>query len=77
MKRIDKLLAAMTVGEKIGQLNMMAAVTGQVLASGAAKDIRAAVVTSALVRLGLWRLSFMMKLRPGGRGRHRVRIAIE
>jgi beta-glucosidase len=43
MKRIDKLLAVMTVGEKIGQLNMVAAgyaVTRQVLASGA-KDIRA------------------------------------
>ena len=33
MKRIAKLLAVMTVGEKIGQLNMVAAgyaVTGQV-----------------------------------------------
>ena len=40
MNRIDKLLAAMTLEEKIGQLNMVAAgyaVTGPVLASGTAR----------------------------------------
>ena len=44
MDRVDKLLAAMTVEEKIGQLNMAAAgfaVTGPVLASKATEDISA------------------------------------
>ncbi len=48
MNRIENLLAAMTVGEKIGQLDMVAAgyaVTGPVPASGAGKDIRAGIVT--------------------------------
>ncbi len=48
MKTIDKLLAAMTPEEKIGQLNIAAvgyAVSGRVLASGEAKDIRAGIVT--------------------------------
>ena len=43
MTKIDKLLAAMTVEEKIGQLNMVAtgyAVTGPVLASGVIEGIR-------------------------------------
>ena len=41
MNRIDKRLAAMAVEEKIGQLNMVAAgiaVTGPLLASGAAES---------------------------------------
>jgi hypothetical protein len=37
MKRIDKPLAAITVGEKIGQLAMVAA--------GSAKSIRGGIVT--------------------------------
>ena len=44
MNRIDTLLAAMTLEEKIGQLNMAAAghaVTGPVLASGVTEGIRA------------------------------------
>jgi beta-glucosidase len=54
MNRIDKLLAAMTLEEKIGQLNMVAAgyaVTGPVLASGAAGDIAAGRIGSLL---NLW-----------------------
>ena len=48
MKGIENLLAAMTVDEKIGQPNIVAAgsaVTGQVPESGAAKDIRAGIVS--------------------------------
>ena len=51
MTRIDELLAAMTLEEKIGQLNMVAAghaVTGPVLAAGSEKDIRAGRVGSLL-----------------------------
>ncbi|MGH6829834.1 MAG: glycoside hydrolase family 3 N-terminal domain-containing protein, partial [Methylocella sp.] len=51
MTRIDKLLAAMTLEEKIGQLNMAAAghaVTGPVLASGVIEGIRAARIGSLL-----------------------------
>lgn len=51
MTRIDKLLAAMTLEEKIGQLNMVAAghaVTGPVLAAGIKKDIRAGRIGSLL-----------------------------
>ncbi|MCI0468399.1 MAG: glycoside hydrolase family 3 C-terminal domain-containing protein [Beijerinckiaceae bacterium] len=51
MTRIDKLLAAMTLEEKIGQLNMVAAdrtVTGPVLARGVNKDIRAGRIGSLL-----------------------------
>ena len=54
MDRVDKLLAAMTVEEKIGQLNMAAAgfaVTGPVLASRATEDIRAGHIGSLL---NLW-----------------------
>ncbi len=54
MNRIDKLLAAMTLEEKIGQLNMVAAgyaVTGPVLASGTAKAIGAGQIGSLL---NLW-----------------------
>ena len=54
MNRIDKLLAAMTLEEKIGQLNMVAAgyaVTGPVLASGAVGDIAAGRIGSLL---NLW-----------------------
>jgi len=51
MTRVDKLLAAMTVEEKIGQLNMVAtgyAVTGPVLASGVIEGIRAGRIGSLL-----------------------------
>ena len=51
MTRIDTLLAAMTVEEKIGQLTMAAAaqaVTGPVLASGVIEGIRAGRVGSLL-----------------------------
>src|ERR1700736_4003752 len=51
MTRIDKFLAAMTVEEKIGQLNMVAtgyAVTGPVLASGVIEGIRAGRIGSLL-----------------------------
>ncbi|MGB7043925.1 MAG: glycoside hydrolase family 3 N-terminal domain-containing protein, partial [Methylocella sp.] len=51
MTRIDELLAAMTVEEKIGQLNMVAAgyaVTGPVLASGVTDGIRAGRIGSLL-----------------------------
>src|SRR5271157_4456840 len=51
MTSIDKLLAAMTLEEKIGQLNMVAAdlaVTGPVLAADATEDIRAGRVGGLL-----------------------------
>ncbi len=51
MNRIDTLLAAMTLEEKIGQLNMAAAghaVTGPVLASGVIEGIRAGRIGSLL-----------------------------
>ena len=51
MTTVDKLLAAMTVEEKIGQLNMVAtgyAVTGPVLASGVIEGIRAGRIGSLL-----------------------------
>jgi beta-glucosidase len=54
MNRIDTLLAAMTLEEKIGQLNMAAAgraVTGPVLASGVIEGIRAGRIGSLL---NLW-----------------------
>jgi beta-glucosidase len=54
MNRIDKRLAAMAVEEKIGQLNMVAAgiaVTGPLLASGAAECIRARRIGNLL---NLW-----------------------
>jgi beta-glucosidase len=51
MTRIDKLLAAMTLEEKIGQLNMVATghtVTGPVLASGVTEGIRAGRIGSLI-----------------------------
>src|SRR3984893_6913079 len=54
MNRIDTLLAAMTLAEKIGQLSMAAAgraVTGPVLARGVIEGIRAARIGSLL---NLW-----------------------
>jgi beta-glucosidase len=54
MTRIDKLLAAMTLEEKLGQLTMAAAgvaVTGPVLAAGVKKNIRAGRIGSLL---NLW-----------------------
>jgi beta-glucosidase len=65
MNRIDKLLAAMTVEEKIGQLNMVAAgyaVTGPVLASGAAEDIRAGRIGSLLNLWGAFDVNAMQKI---------------
>ncbi|MDQ6867658.1 MAG: glycoside hydrolase family 3 C-terminal domain-containing protein [Pseudomonadota bacterium] len=68
MTRIDKLLAAMTVEEKIGQLNMVAtgyAVTGPVLASGVIEGIREGRIGSLL---NIW----------GAREAHAVqKIAVE
>ena len=54
MKRIDKLLAAMTIDEKIGQLNMVAAgyaITGPVLAGDVTKGVAAGTIGSIL---NLW-----------------------
>jgi beta-glucosidase len=54
MKRIDKLLAAMTIDEKIGQLNMVAAgyaVTGPVLAGDVTEGVRTGRIGSLL---NLW-----------------------
>jgi beta-glucosidase len=56
MDKVDKLLAAMTVEEKIGQLHMAAAgfaVTGPVLANKATEDIRAGHIGSLLSPWGL------------------------
>ena len=65
MNRIDKLLAAMTVEEKIGQLNMVAAgyaVTGPVLASGTASDISASRIGSLLNLWGAEEVAAMQKI---------------
>jgi len=51
MTRTDELLAEMTLEEKIGQLNMVAAghaITGPVLTAGSEKDIRAGRIGSLL-----------------------------
>lgn len=65
MKRIDKLLAAMTLEEKIGQLNMVAAgyaVTGPILASGTAKAIGAGQIGSLLNLWGAADVHAMQKI---------------
>ncbi|HUB65548.1 MAG TPA: glycoside hydrolase family 3 N-terminal domain-containing protein [Methylocella sp.] len=65
MNRIDTLLAAMTLEEKIGQLNMVAAgyaVTGPVLASGAADDIGAGRIGSLLNLWGAREVHAMQKI---------------
>jgi beta-glucosidase len=65
MNRIDKLLAAMTVEEKIGQLNMVAAgyaVTGPVLASGTESGIRAGRIGSLLNLWGAEEVDAMQKI---------------
>jgi beta-glucosidase len=65
MNRIDKLLAKMTVEEKIGQLNMVAAgyaVTGPVLASGTASDICASRIGSLLNLWGAEEVAAMQKI---------------
>src|SRR5450631_2280526 len=65
MNRIDKLLAAMTVEEKIGQLNMVAAgyaVTGPVLASGTESGIRAGRIGSLLNLWGVEEVDAMQKI---------------
>jgi beta-glucosidase len=65
MNRIDPLLAAMTLEEKIGQLNMVAAgyaVTGPVLASGTAGDISASRIGSLLNLWGAEEVAAMQKI---------------
>ena len=65
MNRIEKLLAAMTLEEKIGQLNMVAAgyaVTGPVLASGTAKGIGAGQIGSLLNLWGAPEVHAMQKI---------------
>ena len=65
MNGIDKLLAAMTVEEKIGQLNMVVAgyaVTWPVLASGTAEDIRAGRIGSLLNLWGAREIHAMQKI---------------
>jgi beta-glucosidase len=65
MTRIDKLLAAMTLEEKIGQLNMAAAghaVTGPVLASGVIEGIRAGRIGSLLYVWGAREVHAVQKI---------------
>ena len=65
MNRIDTLLAAMTLEEKIGQLNMVTAghaVTGPVLASGVTKGIRAGRIGSLLNLWGAREVHAVQKL---------------
>ena len=65
MNRIDTLLAAMTLEEKIGQLNMAAAghaVTGPVVASGVTKGIRAGRIGSLLNIWGAREVHAVQKL---------------
>ena len=65
MNRIENLLAAMTLEEKIGQLNMVAAgyaVTGPVLASGTAEGIRAGRIGSLLNLWGAQEIHAMQKI---------------
>src|SRR3984893_6208593 len=65
MTRIDKLLAAMTVEEKIGQLNMVAtgyAVPGPVLASGVIEGVRAGRIGSLLNLWGARDVHAMQKI---------------
>jgi beta-glucosidase len=65
MNRIENLLAAMTLEEKIGQLNMVAAgyaVTGPVLASGTAEGIRAGRIGSLLNLWGAREIHAMQKI---------------
>jgi hypothetical protein len=61
MTKVDTLLAAMTLEEKIGQLNMAAAghaVTGPVLASGVIEGIRAGRIGSLLYVWGAREVPF-------------------
>ena len=65
MNRIDTLLAAMTLEEKIGQLNMAAvghAITGPVVASGVTKSIRAGRIGSLLNIWGAREVHAIQKL---------------
>jgi beta-glucosidase len=65
MNRIDTLLAAMTLEEKIGQLNMVTAghaVTGPVVASGVTKGIRAGRIGSLLNIWGAREVHAVQKL---------------
>ncbi|WOJ89590.1 glycoside hydrolase family 3 N-terminal domain-containing protein [Methylocapsa polymorpha] len=68
MKRIDKLLAAMTIEEKIGQLSMAAGefiVTGPVLAGEVAEGVRAG------------RIGNLLNLRGAEEARAIQRVAVE
>ena len=85
MNGIENLLAAMTVEEKIGQLNMVAAgyaVTRPVLASGAAKGIRAGRIGSLLNLWGTREVHAMQKIaikkpsRAGGCFSYRSRLGL-
>ncbi len=65
MNRIDTLLAAMTLEEKIGQLNMAAVghvITGPVVASGVTKGIRAGRIGSLLNIWGAREVHAVQKL---------------
>ncbi|HEY8007975.1 MAG TPA: glycoside hydrolase family 3 N-terminal domain-containing protein [Methylocella sp.] len=65
MTRIDELLTAMTLDEKIGQLNMMAAgyaVTGPVIGSEIASGIRAGRIGSLLNLWGTEKVAAMQKI---------------
>lgn len=65
MSRIDELLATMTLQEKIGQLNMVAAgrsVTGPVLASGITEGIRAGRIGSLLNLWGTQEVHWLQKI---------------
>ncbi len=74
MTRIDELLTAMTLDEKIGQLNMMAAgyaVTGPVIGSEIASGIRAGQIGSLLNLWGAEKRCRDAKNRDGGhKARH-------
>ena len=85
MNGIDKLLAAMTVEVKMGHLNMVAAgyaVTGPVLASGAAKGIRAGRIGRLLNLWGAREVHVMQKIavkrpcRAGGCFSYRRRLGL-
>ncbi len=76
MTSIDKLLAAMTLEEKIGQLNMVAAklaVTGPVLAKDATEGIRAGRVGGLL---NVWGAEEVHRLQKVAVGETRLKIPL-
>jgi beta-glucosidase len=76
MMRIDTLLAAMTLEEKIGQLNMVAAghtVTGPVLARDAIRGIRAGHIGSLL---NIWGAQEVLQLQKIAVGKTRLKIPL-